>query len=162
MRSIILHGRGTRMKLLLVSHPCVTSVNQQFFAEVEPLSGWELTIIVPSNWRSEYSRVNSVVRWLEFRGHLIGILIYNSGNIPLHAYRTLWMSLLKRELPDVIYVHHESYALATAQIYLANRLSIKQPIGFYSAQNILKRYPPTVRADPARGVASFQLRVSGF
>jgi L-malate glycosyltransferase len=144
MRSIILHGRGTRMKLLVVSHPCVTPVNQQFFAEVESLSGWELTIIVPSNWRSEYGRVNSVVRWPEFRGRLIGIPVYNSGNIPLHAYRTLWTSLLKRELPDVIYVHHESYALATAQVYLANRLSLKRPIGFYSAQNILKRYPPPI------------------
>jgi L-malate glycosyltransferase len=132
------------MKLLVVSHPCVTPVNQQFFAEVESLSGWELTIIVPSNWRSEYGRVNSVVRWSEFRGRLIGIPVYNSGNIPLHAYRTLWTSLLKRELPDVIYVHHESYALATAQVYLANRLSLKRPIGFYSAQNILKRYPPPI------------------
>jgi glycosyltransferase involved in cell wall biosynthesis len=60
-------------------------------------------------------------------------------------------------MPDVIYVHHESYALATAQVYLANRLSIKQPIGFYSAQNILKRYPP-----PFEQIQRAVLRCSSF
>jgi glycosyltransferase involved in cell wall biosynthesis len=145
------------MKLLVVSHPCANPINQQFFAEVESLSGWELIIIVPSNWRSEYGIVHGVVRWPGLRGQLIGVPVYNSGNIPLHAYRTLWTSLLKLEMPDVIYVHHESHAFATAQIYLANRLSIKQPIGFYSAKNILKRYPP-----PFEQIERAVLRCSSF
>jgi glycosyltransferase involved in cell wall biosynthesis len=130
------------MKLLVVSHSCVTPVDQQFFAEVESLSGCELTIVVPSNWQSEYGTGNGVARWPELRGRLTSVPVWNPGSIPLHAYRSFWVSLLKREMPDAIYVHHEPYALVTAQVYLANRLSIKRVIGFYSAQNILKRYPP--------------------
>jgi L-malate glycosyltransferase len=130
------------MKLLVVSHACANPVNQQFFAEVESLSGWELIIIVPSNWQSEYGTGNGVARWPGLRGRLIGVPVWNPGSIPLHAYRSFWVSLLKREMPDAIYVYHEPYALATAQVYLANRLSIKRVIGFFSGQNILKRYPP--------------------
>ncbi|HSU65673.1 MAG TPA: glycosyltransferase, partial [Tepidisphaeraceae bacterium] len=44
--------------------------------------------------------------------------------------------------PDAIYVNHEPYALATAQVYFANRRTLRRPIGFYSCQNIVKRYPP--------------------
>jgi glycosyltransferase involved in cell wall biosynthesis len=64
-----------------------------------------------------------------------------SGNIPLHFYRSTFVGLIDAIDPDVIYAHHEPYAAATIQLYMANRLTRKCPIGFYSAQNIRKRYP---------------------
>lgn len=129
------------MKLLIISHPCVTSVNQQFYAEVERQKNWKLTIVAPSNWKNEYGNQINPKRWHEYQGELLTIPIWKSGSIPLHTYRALFISLLKELQPDAIYVHHEPYAAATAQIYLANLMSIKAAIGFYSAQNIFKSYP---------------------
>ena len=39
-------------------------------------------------------------------------------------------------------MNHEPYAVATAQVFLANHRTIRKPIGFYSCQNIRKKYPP--------------------
>lgn len=133
------------MKLLIVSHPCVTPINQQFYAEVEKHIGWRLTILTPSNWKNDYSRQLSPQRWSEYNGQLLSIPVWRSGSIPLHIYRSVFIPLLKHVNPDAIYVHHEAHAIATAQVYLANSLSICRPIGFYSAQNILKSYPMPFR-----------------
>ena len=133
------------MKLVIVSHPCVTSVNQQFYAQVEQQTGWELTIITPSNWKNEYSEKLAPERWSGYQGQLLNIPVWKPGSVPLHVYRSTFISLLKKLKPDVIYVHHEPHGAATAQVYLANCLSLRQPIGFYSAQNILKSYPAPFR-----------------
>ena len=132
------------MKLLVVSHPCVTPINQEFFAEVKRQSGWDLTLVLPSSWDGEYG-TRHAERWPAFKGDMEPVPVWLSGNIPLHIYRTLFISLLRRVQPDVIYVHHEPYAAATAQMYVANRLSVQSPIGFFTWQNLKKRYPPPFR-----------------
>lgn len=129
------------MRLLIVSHPCVTLINQQFYAEVEQQTGWQLQLVVPANWKNEYSKRLIPDRWPEYRGQLISIPVSLSGNIPLHLYRSTFVNLLHRFQPDIIYVHHEPYALATTQLYLANLMSVKKPIGFFTWQNIYKNYP---------------------
>jgi glycosyltransferase involved in cell wall biosynthesis len=133
------------MKLLVVSFPCVTPINQGFFAEVEQATNWNVTIVAPSNWKTDYGETRELERWSEYDGELIPLPVWLPGNIPLHVYRSFFVSLLRRVDPDAIYVHHEAYGLATAQVYFANWLLDKKPIGFYSAQNILKRYPPPFR-----------------
>lgn len=133
------------MKLLVISHPCVTAINQQFYAEVEQQTNWQLTIVTPANWKNEYGQQRSVERWSGYQGQLLSIPVWKSGHIPLHCYRSHFLSLLRKVQPDVIYVHHEPYAVATAQVYWANQLTRHCPIGFYSAQNILKSYPPPFR-----------------
>lgn len=129
------------MRLLVLSHPCVTAINQQFFAAVEAVSGWDIDIVVPARWRNDYGAVLRPGRWPGFRGRLIEIPVLRSGSIPLHWYRSNLVQLLRRLAPDVIYAHHEPYAAATMQLYAANAISLRRPIGFYSAQNINKRYP---------------------
>ncbi|EDX85492.1 glycosyl transferase, group 1 family protein [Synechococcus sp. PCC 7335] len=130
------------MKILVISHPCVTPINQQFYAEIEKQTDWEITIVVPSNWKSEYGgKAIALERWPEYTGELLTIPTWMSGNIPLHLYRSTFTQLLKEISPDAIYVNHEPYGLATAQIYLANILSINRPIGFFTWQNIFKQYP---------------------
>lgn len=145
------------MKLLVISHACVTPINQQFFAEVEHQTGWDLTLVMPTNWITEYGKQFSPERWHEYQGKIIQIPVWKSGNIPLHAYRALFISLLKENQPEIIYVHHEPYAVVTAQIYFANALSIKTAIGFYSAQNIFKSYPV-----PFKQIERWILRTSQF
>lgn len=138
------------MKLLIVSHPCVTPINQQFYAAVEQQTDWDLTIVTPANWNNQYGSQQAPQRWSEFRGQLLSIPVWKPGNIPLHTYRSRFVPLLRSLQPDAIYVHHEAHAVATAQVYLANRLSGRCPIGFYSAQNILKNYPLPFRQAESR------------
>lgn len=129
------------MKLLSVNHSCTVSVAQQFYAEVEQQTGWDITIVVPSNWEDEYGNVRKVERWKDFKGKLVSIPVWKSGSVPLHSYRSFFLKFLRDLSPDFIYLHQEPYALVTLQVYLANYLTIRKPIGFFTWQNILKRYP---------------------
>ena len=133
------------MHLLIVSHACITPINQQLYAELARITSWRVTLVVPSSWRDEYGNVRAPARWPAFHGEIIPVRIVGSGNIPLHAYRSLFVRVLRELRPDAVYVHHEPYALATAQVFAAHRAVGRGPIGFYSAQNLLKRYPPPFR-----------------
>lgn len=145
------------MKLLVVSHACATSVNQQFFATVEDLSGWSLALAGPAQWTDDYGSVRSLERWPAFTGTIHPVPVWLSGNVPLHTYRSTFRSLLHTVQPDVIYVHHEPYAAATAQLYLMNRMWHGCPIGFFTWQNLQKTYPP-----PFRQTERMVLRSSAF
>ena len=130
------------MKLLIVSHPSVTPINQQLFAAVEDHTQWEITLVGPSNWVDDYGTVRGLERWPDFEGDLRAIPVFGSGNIPLHVYRTTFWRLLRDVQPDALYVHNEPYAASTAQLWLANRWSgVQAAFGFYAAQNIVKKYP---------------------
>jgi len=129
------------MKLLVVSHACVTPINQQFYAAIEQISDWQISIVVPSNWKNDYRDQITPERWTDYKGQLISIPVLKPGSVPLHIYRSTFSSFLKEYNPDAIYVHNEPYAISTLQLYLANKFTINRPIGCYSAQNILKQYP---------------------
>jgi glycosyltransferase involved in cell wall biosynthesis len=124
------------MRLCVLSHPCVTAANQEFYARVKERSGWELTIFLPRRWRNEYG-VQHPVRWPAFDGELVPLPVALAGNIPLHVYLASLRREVERRRPDALYLHHEPYALASYQALLAARGVI---LGFYSAQNIEKRY----------------------
>lgn len=145
------------MNLTVVSHPCATPTNQHFFAVVEEVTGWNITIISPSNWLDDYGKQRDLERWPRFEGRLKAVPVYLSGNIPLHVYKSRLTHILSAASPHAIFVHHEPYAAATAQVYLANATSTKAPIGFFTWQNILKSYPP-----PFRWTESWVYRNSDF
>ena len=146
------------MKVLIVSHPCVTPINQQFYAEIQSQTGWEMTVVVPSNWTSEYDgKPLKPSQWPEYQGRLLTIPVWLPGNIPLHIYRSSFVGLLKEIEPNVIYMNHEPYGAATAQVFLANYLSIRKPIGFLTWQNISKQYP-----FPFQQMQTFVFRQSKF
>jgi glycosyltransferase involved in cell wall biosynthesis len=130
------------MKLMVISHSVVTSVNQQLYSKVERQTGWTIMLVCPSNWRDDFGREKETERWPEFGGELISLPVWRPGSIVFHAYRPSLIRLLRRVRPDVIYVNHEPYAVATAQAYMANAMVGRRPIGYYSAQNIRKKYPP--------------------
>ena len=131
------------MKVLIVSHPCATSANQAVFAEIRRVTGWDVRLVIPSNWRDEFGNVLDQKEWPGLEGRVSKVPVVFNGNIILHFYRMAWGAYLKRESFDVIYMHHEPYALATGQVCLANsRQQTPAAFGFYSAQNISKSYPP--------------------
>jgi glycosyltransferase involved in cell wall biosynthesis len=128
------------MRLLVVSFPCTEPIRQDFYADFQARSGWDVSIVLPTLWQSEHG-ARRPQRWPAFGGELIPVPVLLNGNIPLHFYRARMTRIIEKTRPDAIYVHHEAYGVATFQTFLANQRSVRAPIGFYSAQNRLKHYP---------------------
>ncbi len=129
------------MRILIVSHACATPANQRLFKFAAERRGWDVTMLIPRLWKSEYGRTLVPSRLEGFSARLETARVFMSGSIPLHVYARSIGKLLNKLDPDVIYVHNEPYALSTLQCVLANQMTLRRPIGFYSAQNIAKRYP---------------------
>ncbi|MCM1983109.1 glycosyltransferase [Lyngbya confervoides] len=132
-------------------------MNQQFYAELEQQMGWDITIVLPKNWQSEYGRQLTPRKLEGFSGKLIAFPVWFSGNIPLHCYRSWFAGLVQRSQPDFIFVHEEPYAIAAFQLYCANQITRRVPIAFYTWQNIHKQYPL-----PFRLMEQFVYRNSTF
>lgn len=131
------------MKLLVVSHSCATATNQRIYAELQARPGWDVTLAIPAGWKDEFGNVLDQPPCPGLEGRVWKLPVLGAGKIILHAYRTNWARILHRETFDVIYVSEEPYAVAAAQICLANlRQTRPAALGFYSAQNIRKQYPP--------------------
>lgn len=132
------------MRIVAVSHASVTDVNQQFYAELEK-AGNQVHLIIPSNFRSSYSdKAIHTSRWPSFSGTIEQRKIALSNNIPLHFYQSNLRPSMDKFQPDVLFVEEEPYSASAWQAYYASRhLPIKRVI--YSAQNIVKKYPPPFR-----------------
>ena len=130
------------MHLLVVSHPCTTPINQQIYAELEQQTGWKISLIIPDQWKDEFGNVLEGGVWPGLRATIEKVPVWKNGHIVLHVYRKDWTRYFRKNPFDAIYMHNEPYAMATAQICWANARTLKAPFGFYSAQNILKQYPP--------------------
>jgi len=140
-----MRGMGDLPRLLVISHPSVTPTNQSFFAAVSAVSHWQVSMIIPAQWRTEYGPIRAQ-RWPAFTGELITAPVLGQGSIPLHVYWFRMRAFMRRHRFRAIYVHNEPYALSTLQAFVANRMSERVPIGFYAAQNIAKVYPQPFRA----------------
>jgi len=133
------------MRILAVSHPCVTDVNQQFYAELEKLDH-KVQLIIPSNFRTEFSHGKpvKVSRWPDFKGTIRTYPVGLSESIPLHFYLARLRSVIRSYAPDVLLVEEEPYSLSAWQTFYASR-GMKMTRVVYSAQNIHKNYPPPFR-----------------
>lgn len=129
------------MHLVVVSHACVTDINQQIYAEME-LQGHKVDIIVPSNFIAPglTNTPIKVKRWPTFKGRIIEVPTLINSSIPLHFYRKSLKKLFIESKPDAVYVAEEPYSLSCFQA-LNSALPYTKAIGFYSAQNINKKYP---------------------
>jgi glycosyltransferase involved in cell wall biosynthesis len=134
-------SRDGRLKLLIISHACALPENQRLFANAAKLGNWDVTLVIPKVWMSEYGRPLGAKLLPGFQAQLIAIPVINNGKVPLHFYRTRATRLLGQIKPDVIYSHNEPYALSTIQWCLANVRSLNAPFGFFSCQNLVKHYP---------------------
>jgi glycosyltransferase involved in cell wall biosynthesis len=130
------------MRVLIVSHSCVTPINQQIYAEIRRITGWDFTLLLPETWRDEFGNSLQATLWPGFNANLAKAPVFRNGNIILHAYRLKLRRFLSEGQFDAIYVNHEPYGVATAQLCWANYRSRRVPFGFYSCQNIRKDYPP--------------------
>lgn len=129
------------MRVLVVSHPCVTPKNQNLFALAAQRGGWDLTIAVPDRWSNDYGDRRAEPS-PGLVGQLVKFPVLLRGNIPLHVYLGRLRRFVRDVSPDVAYIHHEPYAAATLQWALALR---DIPFAFYSAQNVEKHHAAPIR-----------------
>lgn len=134
------------LRLLVVSHSCSTSTNQSLYCELSRAYDWQIQIIVPALWKDEFENYLDQPAALGLQGRVNKVPVWFNGNIIFHLYRKRWTRFLERKKFDLIYVNHEPYALATTQVCLANQRTRRPAaFGFYSCQNISKRYPVPFR-----------------
>jgi glycosyltransferase involved in cell wall biosynthesis len=131
-------------RLLVVSHPAVVSVNQEVYRELGR-RGWDLTIIVPSRWRHDYSPREFAPRALPgLEGSLCPVRIVFPGRPQRYLHLANPRSLCASARPDVAFVEAEPYSLVTSQWRLAFT-SLGVPFGVQCYENIDRDLPLPVR-----------------
>jgi glycosyltransferase involved in cell wall biosynthesis len=145
-----------RRRLLAVSHPAVVNVNQEVYRELQR-RGWEVTIVVPSRWRSEYSQRTMTPRPLVgLEDTLRPTPVVLAGHPQRHFYLTRGGALCARVRPDVAFVEAEPYAISATQwgeIFARKGI----PFGVQCAENIDRALPL-----PVRGLRARVLRRAAF
>jgi len=135
-----------RMKILAISHSCVVAQYQKRMAEVAGYPDVELTLLVPKYWfqfnknvmlekgRDDHYRIVSIqpITW--------GMRGKGLRNVT-HIYSGM-KRILEEIKPDIVELWEEPFSGVTAHtIFWAKRIVPKAKVIFFSAQNILKRYP---------------------
>lgn len=143
-----------------MSHGAVLAANQALFATAAERSGWDISLVTPARWHNEYGSFTAQRHRL-FLGEIMPVPVAGAGKVPLHLYTRSLHAIVQRLAPNAVYVHHEPYALATYQVTRAVR-NLQMPLGFYAAQNVVRRYPwPVSRFEQAVFAhADFALPVS--
>jgi glycosyltransferase involved in cell wall biosynthesis len=131
-------------RLLVISHPSVVSVNQEVYRELRS-RGWEVTIVVPSRWRSEYSQLDVEPQTLTgMEDALLLEPVALRGRPQRHFYLARCRAIVDRLRPEVAFVEAEPFSFAATQWSLAlGRAGV--PFGVQCAENIDRRLPPPVR-----------------
>ena len=133
------------MKILAMSHSCVTDVNQQLFVRLNQLPDTQVEVIVPSQWRNDYTGKMEEPRTLagvDFPLHHLPIAV--PGHVSLHFYRSLPLDRFRRFGPDVVLSAQEPWSLSGWQALRLSR-TLGVPFAFQTNQNLDKRYPPPFR-----------------
>jgi glycosyltransferase involved in cell wall biosynthesis len=136
-------GEGGR-RLLVVSHPAVVSVNQEVYRELQG-RGWEVTIVLPSRWRSEYTQKDFSPQVLDgIEPSLRRTPVALHGRPQRHFYLANCRALARSARADVAFVEAEPFSLAATQWGRAlGRLGV--PFGVQCAENIDRRLPLPIR-----------------
>ena len=138
------NGPLLRGRLLVVSHPSVISVNQEVYRELRG-RGWEVTIVVPSSWRSEYSQLDVKPQILAgMEDALLREPVALRGRPQRHFYLARCRAIVDRLRPQVAFVEAEPFSFSATQWSLAlGRAGV--PFGVQCAENIDRRLPAPVR-----------------
>jgi glycosyltransferase involved in cell wall biosynthesis len=137
-------SEGAHRRLLAVSHPSVVSVNQEVYRELQQ-RGWDVTIVLPSRWRSEYSQRDMTPQVLDgMEASLRRTPVALRGRPQRHFYLTGARAQASSARADVAFVEAEPFSLAATQWGRAlKRLGV--PFGVQCAENIDRRLPLPVR-----------------
>ncbi len=144
------------MRLLVVSHPAVLSVNQFAYAELAR-RGWEVHLITPARWGNEYAAAGFASRALPELAalHQPKRVIF-AGRPQRHFYLANPLAAIRRSRPDVIFCEQEPFSVAAAQWALPAR-ALGVPFGVQFAENLDRELPA-----PARAIRSQVLPYAAF
>lgn len=132
------------MRILLAFHSLVTRSQHRLAEEVASLPDVDLTVVAPSRGFEE-SRVVEQEVWQGrgYRLHVLPLLARRHLHPSLFVYRRGLQRVLRERRYDIVDCYEEPGSLAMAQMLALRRLwAPRSALLFYSAQNILKRYPP--------------------
>jgi len=137
-------GSAGGRRVLVVSHPAVVSVNQAVYRELAH-RGWDVTIVVPSRWRHEYSPDPVVPQALDgMEDSLRRTRVVFAGRPQRHLYMTSCRSQCVRSRPDVAFIEAEPYALPASQwAFTFTRMGV--PFGVQCYENIDRHLPLPIR-----------------
>lgn len=128
--------------ILVMDHNSASTERQRIYIRLMERHGYRVSIVVPEVWPDPLDPDNSGSRpHPEFSGGYFPVKIFLGGNVPLHFYRGTFRSVIGQVKPNLIYAYNDYYMLASFQMFMANRLFARVPIGFYASQNIAKAYP---------------------
>ncbi|HTZ85855.1 MAG TPA: glycosyltransferase family 4 protein [Solirubrobacteraceae bacterium] len=131
-------------RLLIVSHPSVVSVNQEVYRELRA-RGWQLQIVLPSLWRSEYDERDFPPQVLDgMEDALLRERVVLRGYPQRHIYLARCRAIAKRLDPDVAFLEAEPFSFSATQWSLALG-PLNVPFGVQCAENIDRHLPAPVR-----------------
>lgn len=136
-----LSGEG---RLLVVSHPAVLGVNQTIYRELAG-RGWQVSLVVPSRWRSEYSHepiLPVALSGLQQALHPVRVVL--PGRPQRHLYLTRCRALIRRLGVEVAFLEAEPYSLPAAQWRPALK-ALGVPFGVQCYENVDRPLPAPVR-----------------
>jgi glycosyltransferase involved in cell wall biosynthesis len=134
-------GQG---RLLVVSHPAVVNVNQEVYRELVG-RGWDVTIVLPSRWRHEYSQAMMGPETLTgLEDALRPTPVLMAGHPQRHVYLASCRALCMRARPDVAFVEAEPFSLSATQWSFALG-GLGVPFGVQCAENIDRGLPLPIR-----------------
>jgi glycosyltransferase involved in cell wall biosynthesis len=128
----------------VISHPAVVNVNQEVYRELAHRA-WDVTVVVPSRWRHEYSQATVKPRALAgMESALRPTRVAFPGRVQRHIYLTRCRSVCASTSPHVAFIEAEPYALSATQWgHVLARLHI--PFGVQCYENIDRELPSPVR-----------------
>lgn len=131
-------------KLLVIDHSAVVDLYRERERILAKDYNYSVSMVIPNNW-NEGSKNIKLNKNDEIK-------IYNSStiftnNIPIFMYNPFLIAkAMINEKPDIIDIHEEPYSLSALEIIILKKIfSKRSKIVFYSAQNILKKYPLPIR-----------------
>lgn len=130
------------MRIVVISHSCVVDVNQHVYVALNNLPDTEVALLIPENWKSEYTGEPMEPRLLpEVTFPVWKRPVWRPGHVSLHCYKSLPTTEMRAFKPDAILASQEPWSLSGLQaLHLSRTLGV--PYVFQTNQNILKRNPP--------------------
>lgn len=133
------------LRLLIVSHPAVLSVNQLPYAELRRY-GWDPFVVTPSAWQHEYASAMFAPEVLpELSGRVVGRRVLLPGRVQRHVYLTRIAKVIREVGPRVAFVEEEPTSVPGFQWGRALRRA-HVPFGLQADENLDRRWPAPARA----------------